>query len=96
MPGQNPCLNTTVCRTAGLVSTEVDGETVILSIDEGRYFGINAIGSRIWALIEPPIRIDDLITALMQEFEIDRPNCTADVLEFIDEMQKQNIVKILP
>jgi len=32
----------------GVVSREIEGETVLLNLESGRYFGLNAVGTRVW------------------------------------------------
>jgi hypothetical protein len=36
---------TIVSRSPSVLTAEVDGEIVIMSIEQGRYFGLNDIGS---------------------------------------------------
>ena len=42
-----------------VIFRELDGEAVILNLDTGIYFGLDAVGTRIWRLIEErkPLRI---------------------------------------
>jgi hypothetical protein len=49
------------------VSCEVDGEAVILSLKSGQYYGLSAVGARIWALIQHPRSFSDLHQALLQD-----------------------------
>ena len=41
-------------RCPGQLAGEIDGQVVLLSIETGYYFHFNAVGSRIWSLIEIP------------------------------------------
>ena len=47
-------------RAEGLVSSEIDGEVVMMSVDQGKYFGINSVGSRIWSLLESPVSVKEM------------------------------------
>lgn len=50
-------LNSVVAQSEDQVSTELDGETVLMSIEQGNYYGMDKVLSRIWALIEKPIPV---------------------------------------
>ena len=44
-----------IARAEGLVASEVNGEIVVLSIELGHFFHLNATGSRIWNLLTAPM-----------------------------------------
>jgi hypothetical protein len=86
-------LHATVVRKPGLLSADLDGEVVVLSIDNGRYYDMNAVGSRIWALVERPISVAALIDRLVGEFEVTRPVCQDEVLAFLGELHADGLVQ---
>ena len=44
-------LNQTVTRSPEVISQEVSGETVLLDLESESYYGLDAVGTRIWQLI---------------------------------------------
>lgn len=46
-----------VCRADDKISTELDGETVILDLATGTYSGLDLVGTTIWNLLEKPVSI---------------------------------------
>jgi hypothetical protein len=85
--------NTVVSRSEEPVSAEVDGTVVMMSIDQGMYFGLEGVGSRIWALIEQPRSVRDLCGALTQEFDIDAESCHHEVVEFLEELLDAQLIR---
>lgn len=81
-----------VSRNRDLVTSDIDGEVVMMSIEKGNYYGMDLIGSRIWELIEQPVMVSDLIGTLIDEFEVTREICEKDVVTFLSEMLKENVV----
>src|SRR5262245_41957961 len=73
---------------------EIDGEVVLLSVDNDTYYDMNDIGSRIWALVEQPISIAALIDQLVGEFAVERAVCEDDVLAFLNELHVNGLVQI--
>lgn len=84
----------TVVRNPGQLSAAIDGEVVVLSIDNGRYYDMNEVGSRIWALVERPISVGALIDRLIGEFEVEREVCQEQVFAFLHELRAGGLVQI--
>lgn len=87
-------LTSTVTQSEDQVSTELDGETVLMSIEQGNYYGMDKILSRIWALIEKPITVSALCDRLIDEYEVERETCETDVLNVLKDLAKGNLLKI--
>jgi hypothetical protein len=67
-------------------------EAVMMSVEAGRYYGLNAVGSRIWELLETPKTVAQLCAQICEEFEVDAQTCEADVLKFTGSLIDQGIV----
>ena len=87
--------NTTVTQTKELVSSDLDGETVLMSIETGKYYNMDPIGSRIWALIEEPLSVSKLCDILLGEFKVDREQCEKEVLTFLNKLTEDNLIQVL-
>ncbi|MBI2407096.1 MAG: PqqD family protein [Gemmatimonadetes bacterium] len=74
------------------VSADLSGETVILGMREGAYFGVRDVGARIWALLQQPRRLAEVVAILADEYEVDAPTCEADVLAFAAELFESGLV----
>jgi Coenzyme PQQ synthesis protein D (PqqD) len=85
---------TMISRSPSVVTAEVDGEIVMMSIEQGRYFGLDDIGSDIWKRIEPPCSFAALIDGLVADYEADRATIAADVQTLLDRMVEQNVVRL--
>ena len=85
-----------IMRNPDMLASAMDEEIVMMSIQRGEYYGLDKVGSRIWNLIEKPICVNDMITLLLDEYEIDRENCEKDVLEFLEELLEKGLVKNKP
>lgn len=83
-----------VAQATDLVMSEVDDEIMLMSVDSGKYYGMDEIGSRIWQLIRQPIAISSLCDLLAEEFEVDDLTCQRDVLTFLNELSGEGLIKI--
>ena len=82
-----------VTRHPDMLSAEIGGEAVMMSIEKGAYFGLNPIATRIWDLIEQPCTVADLIKTISEEYEVTDEQCTADVQEFVADMIKRGLAQ---
>jgi Coenzyme PQQ synthesis protein D (PqqD) len=85
---------TIVSRNPSVLTAEVDGEVVMMSIEQGRYLGLDEIGSDIWNRIEPPCSFATLIEGLAADYEADRATIIADVEDLLVRMVEQDVVRL--
>lgn len=83
-----------VSQTDDIVASDIDDEKVMMSVERGQYYGLDPIGSRVWELIEKPIRVSDLIDALLLKYDVDRDTCERDVLEFLGELREDGLLRV--
>lgn len=80
-------------RAQGYVSTDMDGETVMLGVERGAYFGIRGVGTVIWDLLESPQSVGALTARLCETHEIDEATCRADVERFVSELLNEGMIE---
>jgi len=83
-----------VVRTSGMMTAPVDNEIVILNMKSNNYISLDAIGRRIWELLENSICVNDLCSQLGTEFEGTQEQICADVLPFLDELEREGLVRV--
>lgn len=81
-----------MCRADGKISTELDGETVILDMESGVYSGLDGVATRLWELLETESTMATLVDHIVAEYDIDREACVADVRSFLSEMIDAGLV----
>jgi len=75
-------------------ATEVDGENVILDLEEGVYYGLNPVGARIWEQIQEPARIGEVATAIAEEYDVSYEQCFDDVVSLLRDLEKENLITV--
>lgn len=84
--------DTKIMRNSDIISSEMDEETVMMNIEQGEYYGVNPVGSRIWELLETPWTFGSLCAQLRKEFDVSEEECKRDVGEFVNVMREKNLV----
>lgn len=80
-------------RANDIAVTEMDGELVMMSIEQGAYFGLSGVGVLLWELLEVPIDVAGLVDAVVNEFDVGSDQATDDVTVFMQELLDANLVK---
>jgi RNA polymerase-interacting CarD/CdnL/TRCF family regulator len=81
------------CRNSEIIDGALDDNLVMMHIGKGKYFGLNPVGKRIWEILEQPKRFEEITDILQAEFEVTPEQCKTDVQEFLDKMEKTDIIK---
>jgi hypothetical protein len=85
-------LNNKVVQTKGHVVSDMDGSKVMLSIEKGKYYSLGQVGGLIWDLMESPTKIQIIIGNLMDRYEVGEEACKEQVLAFIRQLIKEDLV----
>ncbi|MEJ2402636.1 MAG: PqqD family protein [Xanthomonadales bacterium] len=72
---------------------EVGGETVLLDLDSEQYFGLDAIGTRIWALLGEGRCAEEIVAVLLDEYDVDRERLAADVHELLGALLDAGLIE---
>ena len=86
-------LRSTVSRHPSSIGTEVDGDVILMSIETGRYYGLDSIGSDIWRRIEAPITIEDLCVALQSDYDGDPAEIQGHVLDLLCQLHGAGLIE---
>ena len=87
-------LNSIVVQSDGQVSADMDNEAVMMSIEQGKYYSLDEIGTRIWSLIEQPQSVSNILELLLSEYEVDRETCKNDVINLLYGLLEENLISI--
>lgn len=71
-----------------------EGETVIVDPQSGRYYGLDSYGVRVWAMLQRPRRVSELLAALMTEYDVERHVVLEDLTALIRELAAAGLVRV--
>ena len=69
-----------------VVFRELGGESVILDLKSGSYYGLNGVGTRTWALMTDGKTLRDVHGALADEFDATPGVIEGELLRFANEL----------
>ena len=91
---RNISLEHNVVQSEGNIVSDMDGEKVMLNVQKGNYYNLGEIGGEIWELIEKPIIINQLVTMLVSNYDIEQKDCEEQVLSFVECLFQEGLIQI--
>jgi hypothetical protein len=82
-----------IIRCDDLLEADVNGEIVALHVEKGQCYGMNAVASRVWALLAEPTSPEQICTRLTEEFDVDADTCRADVAALIADLKSEGLIR---
>lgn len=84
--------DTTVSRNPDVMSSELDGETVMMDAGYEHYFGLQTVGTRIWQLLESNTTPAEICSVLLREFDVEEAQCEEEVMQFLSELEGKGLL----
>lgn len=86
--------SSTVVAVDHQTSTQIKGESVVLDLEEGVYYGLNDVGARVWELVQEPARVSELVDAIAEEYDVPREQCIGDVKELLHDLEGYGLIRV--
>jgi hypothetical protein len=78
----------------GVVSRELDGETVLLNLETGMYFGLDAVGTDMWrAIRDTATTLAEALAAVRGQYDVDEATIRTDFLQLADELLAKGLLQ---
>lgn len=89
-------MTTNVSLSPDALFQEVNGELVILDLASEKYFGLDAVGTRIWQLLNENQSLGEVKKVILSEYEVSQEQLEADIKQLLDSLQQAGLVKLEP
>lgn len=91
-------LKSILSQSTSIVTRKTGNEYVLVPItnniaDMNSVYTLNETGAFIWEQIDGKKSVEDIITMLTEEYDIDKQKAESDVFTFIDDMSKYVIIQ---
>jgi hypothetical protein len=83
-----------VCHAPHPVAADVAGETVLMSLERSRCYGLGEIGSEMWARLATPTLVSDLVAELNERYEAPPAVIAQDVLRLLAQLVDEKLIQI--
>lgn len=75
------------------LSASLSDGAVLLHLYTKRYFSLNETGSRIWSLLEQQVSEDEIVDALVREYDVEKPEATRAVSQLLGDLIAEGLIE---
>lgn len=75
-----------------VLARQIGGETVMLDLAQGTYFGLDPVGARIWQLLAEGKTLAEVCDAMMTEYDVTRDDIERDVARLAEELADRGLI----
>jgi len=76
-----------------VLAQELEGETVLLDLASDSFFGLDAVSTRVWNLLQDGADEGQIVDALLEEFEVGREVLEGDVAELLNQLEQSGLIR---
>jgi RNase adaptor protein for sRNA GlmZ degradation len=73
---------------------ELDGEAVMLNLEDESYYGLDAVGTRMWTALQTAETIGDAHAQLLAVYDVDAGQLREDLIELLETLRERGLVII--
>jgi hypothetical protein len=86
--------STIVRRKDEIVTANMEGETVMMSVETGKYYNLGAIGGEIWEMLGTEKSFSQIIDELVDRYDVERAQCAKDTTAFLEHLRSQGLITV--
>ncbi len=83
-----------VVKSEGLFSASVDGEVVIFSPRQRRYYTLNSTASHVWTLLDSSPTVSAVRDAMVAEYDVDPARCEMEVVALLQNLLMEQLIQV--
>jgi hypothetical protein len=70
----------------------IEGEVVIVNVEDGTYYSLREVGAEVWSLLESGASVREIVGELGRRYQADPAEIEAGVEHLLTELQREGIV----
>src|SRR3977135_2413642 len=76
------------------VSCDLAGETAILNMKNGVYYGLDPLGARIWNLMQEPRAVSEIQDTIRGEYDVEPERCARDLFGLLEKLLAEGLIEV--
>jgi hypothetical protein len=72
----------------------LDQESVLLNLNTERYFGLDAVGTRMWQLVTSAPSVESAYAQLMDEFDVNPQILRSNLSDLLDHLNENGLIHV--
>ncbi|MFQ5767311.1 MAG: PqqD family protein [Acidobacteriota bacterium] len=73
--------------------TVLEGEAVLVNLENGFYYNLNKVGTAIWELLDAERPLSEVLSSLCSRFDVPDSKARADLEQIIETLTREQLVE---
>ena len=78
--------NAVVTRVDTVITTDMDDEIIMMSVESGQYIHLDDIATEIWRKLEQPRSFGEIVSHLKSVYDVQHEDCQRDTIELVSKL----------
>lgn len=87
-------INSVISKNPAIISSKMDDEVVMMSIEKGNYYGLNPVAAEIWEMLTAPMTVQAICDRLMDEFDVEQEQCYNEVFVYLGKIEHEGLITV--
>jgi hypothetical protein len=74
------------------IAREIEGETLVLKLDDGRMGVLNRVGGQMWELMDGTRSLAEIAQACADDYQVDLDRVQADVIAYAKRLLERDMI----
>jgi hypothetical protein len=83
-----------VSRAGSAVFSNLDGESIVLNMSSGSYYGLNELAAFVWQRLDAAPSVANIRQAILDEYDVDSDRCAQDLASLLTLLSERQLVEI--
>jgi hypothetical protein len=83
---------TTLARNPEVIYTELEDGAVLLNMENGYYYSLDAVGAELWRLVGSAASPDEIGRRLTHRFDVTEERASVAAARFVDNLRQEHLV----
>ena len=79
---------------ADVLVQELQGESVLLNVHSGRYFGLDPVGTRMWAVLTSAGSLQAAYDTLFAEYDVEGERLERDLRGLVEKLVEHGLLEV--
>jgi len=80
-------------KSKNIAARVIDGNAYIILPEESKLFQLNDVGTFIWNMLDKSHSIEEIVDAVLDEFEVERTEAEKDVFKFLGKLFDKKLIQ---
>ena len=81
-------------RPDGVLLREIEGESVLVNLDRGQYYGLDDVGTRLYQLLTESPDVGAAFEAALAEYDVDAETLEQDIADLVERLAAEGLVDV--